>query len=240
MRLLLASLVSVILMSPALHAAAPGSAEELRAAVEQAFVQKDRAALEALYYTEGLSEADKELNRRMLDMFWENPSETETVTIVPVPEFMTKALIARGKKWEPSLAPVGALLVKMKASSGNSVTTNGMTTAFGESAGKYYLVSAKSTDLGWKGPEDTSLSFMVIGPGQNKVKIRYRWNVSGVDLEETADSPSISFVGQYIESIAVTSDSDDTDVTLTIRENEKEIYTSQPLKGKGTLEYKRP
>lgn len=240
MRSLLVSLASLLLISPALRAAAPGSPEELRAAVEQAFVQKDKAALEALYYTEGLSEADKELNHRMLDMFWQNPSQTESVAIVPLPEFMTKVRIARGKKWEPSLTPVGALLVKMKSSSGNSVTTNGMTTAFGESAGKYYLVSAKSTDLGWKGPEDTSLSFMVLGPGQDKVKIRYRWNVSGVDLEEMADSPSISFVGQHIDFVTVTSDSDDTDVTLTVRENNKEIYTSQPLKGKGTLEYKRP
>lgn len=239
MRLLLASLVALIVVSPALHAAAPGSAEELRVAFEDAFSKKEKAVLEGLYYAQGLSDADKELNSRMLDMFWQGPGEVESVAIVPVPEEVTKPRIARGKKWEVALPPSGAFQVKFKESSGQWQRSI-MTVLFGECAGKYYLVSAKSTDLGWKGPEDTSLTYMVMGKGQDKVKIRYRWNASGVDLEETAKSPSLSFVGQYIESVTVTSDSDDTDVTITIRENNKEIYTSQPLKGKGTLEYKRP
>lgn len=239
MRVLLVALVALIVISPALHAAAPSSAEELRAAFEGAFSKKEKATLEALYYAEGLSDSDKELNSRMLDMFWQGPGEVESVTIVPVPEEITKPRIARGKKWEVALPPSGAFQVNFKGSSGQWQRST-MTVLFGESAGKYYLVPAKSTDLGWKGPEDTTLTYMVIGEGQEKVKIRYRWNVSGVDLEEIAKSPSLSFVGQYIESVTVTSDSDDTNVTLTIREHNKDIYTSQPLKGKGTLEYKRP
>lgn len=234
------SLAALIVISPVLWAATPGSPEELRAAVEHAYVQKDRAALEALYYTEGLSEADKELNHGMIDPFWKTPPEIESVTIVPAPDGLTKVRIGWGKKWEPSLPPVGGLLVNVKNSPGSSFAAYGTTFAFGESAGKYYLVSAKTSDLGWKGPEDTTLAFMVMGPGQDKVKIRCRWNASGVDMEEIAASPAKAFVGQHIDSMTVASDSDNTDVTLTIRENNKVIYTSQPLKGKGTLEYKRP
>lgn len=208
-------------------------------AFENAFSKKEKATIEELYYVEGLSASDKELNSRMLDMFWEGPGEVESVTIVPVPEEITRPLIAQGKRWELALPPTGAFQVKFKGSSGQWQRKT-MTVLFGESAGKYYLVPAKSTDLGWKGPEDTTLTYMVIGEGQDKVKIRYRWNVSGVDLEEIAKSQSRSFLGQYIDFVTVTSDSDDTNVTLIIREHDKDIYTSQPLKGKGTLEYKRP
>jgi hypothetical protein len=46
-------------------------------------------------------------------------------------------------------------------------------------------------------------------------------------------------MGQFFEEVTVTSTEDDTDVTLTILEAGKKIFQSEPLKGKGTLEYKR-
>jgi len=46
-------------------------------------------------------------------------------------------------------------------------------------------------------------------------------------------------LGQYFDSIKVTSDEDEVDVVLTVAEGGKEIYKSQPPKVKGTIEYKR-
>ena len=46
-------------------------------------------------------------------------------------------------------------------------------------------------------------------------------------------------LGQYFDSIKVTSEEDEVDAVLTVAEGGKEIYKSQPLKGKGTIEYKR-
>ncbi|GAT32758.1 hypothetical protein TSACC_21159 [Terrimicrobium sacchariphilum] len=232
------AVLPALICSAALLPAAPKSIEDYRATFQQAVTQKDKALLQELIYAEGLSDEDKALAARSTEMFVSGPGVVESVTVVPVPNSLNKVRIARGKKWEPSLPPAGALLIKMKSPDGKSETT--YTSVFGESGGEYYLVAAKSTKLDWNGPEDKTLNFIVMGKGQNAVKIAYRWNVSGVNMEEVADSPSISFLGQYIESMTVTSDSDDTDVTLSIREGGKEIYTSQPLKGKGTLEYKRP
>lgn len=80
---------------------------------------------------------------------------------------------------------------------------------------------------------------MVMGRGQNKVQIKAKWNASGVDQERIFKSPSSNFMGQFFEEVTVTSTEDDTDVTLTILEAGKEIFQSEPLKGRGTLEYKR-
>ena len=80
---------------------------------------------------------------------------------------------------------------------------------------------------------------MVMGTGQDAVKGTVKWNASGVDLEKPLSSPSRSFLGQYIDEVSITSDSDNTNVTITIMENGKKIFESAPLKGKGTQSYKR-
>jgi hypothetical protein len=105
--------------------------------------------------------------------------------------------------------------------------------------GSYLLVSSKSTDLHWSGPPDVNIGFVVIGRGQDKVKIQVRYNASGVDLEQGFSDPSATFWGQYISEIVVTSQDERTDVTLAVTRGGKEIYKSGRLKGKGELKYKR-
>ncbi len=100
-------------------------------------------------------------------------------------------------------------------------------------------MALKSTDLNWKGPEDKNIGYMVMGAGADKLQGEGQWNASGVDMEKPISSPSLSLLGQYIQEVSVTSDSDDTDVTIKIMENGKPIFESARLKGKGTQAYKR-
>jgi hypothetical protein len=104
--------------------------------------------------------------------------------------------------------------------------------------GKFFLVGMKSTDLGWKGPPDKNIGFSVVGQGSAGLQIQGVWNASGVQLKKTFKEGSITFWGQYFEQLNVTSDNDDCDVTVTITEDGKTIY-SEPLKGKGVLQYKK-
>ena len=99
----------------------------------------------------------------------------------------------------------------------------------------------------------------VSGKGFDKVKVRIRYNASGVDMEddETGFGPYgvaseggkswTTSVGkpyrcQYISEVTVTSKDDDVDVTLNLDGMEKFItpfYKSEPLKGKGQIVYKK-
>ena len=144
--------------------------------------------------------------------------------------------IQRGKKIEPTYTPIGLIQTKYK-DAGNGM--NSTSAPYAVIDGKYFLISSKSTDLGWSGPPDKTITFMVMGRGQNKVQIKAKWNASGVDQERIFKSPSSNFMGQFFEEVTVTSTEDDTDVTLTILEAGKKVFQSEPLKGKGTLEYKR-
>ncbi|PTX95101.1 hypothetical protein DB345_12465 [Spartobacteria bacterium LR76] len=218
--------------------AAPKSPDDLRAALQQACSGKDRTAFDRLICMDGLSESDKTRMGRVFDMVAASPLPIDSITLVLLPAGFETVQIANGKMYEPNIAPLGGLQLNRQSADGNTKSSSML--PYGTLNGEYYLVASKATDLGWKGPKDQQLNFMVMGQGQDKVKIKYRYNVSGVSMERTATDPSIVFLGQYIESLTVTSDSDATDVTLSIREDGKEIYASQPLKGKGTLEYKRP
>ncbi len=218
--------------------AAPKSPEDLLAAFQQACSAKDRAAFERLICTEGLSESDKARMGRVFDMVAASPLPVDSITLVPLPAGFETVQVANGKMYEPNIAPLGGLQLNRQSTDGK--TKSSSTLPYGALNGEYYLVASKATDLGWTGPKDQQLNFMVTGPGADKVKIVYRYNASGVTMDRIEKDTSSIFLGQHIDAMTVTSDSDDVDVTLTIREGGNVIYTSQPLKGKGTLEYKRP
>jgi hypothetical protein len=160
------------------------------------------------------------------------------VKFEPTPAGMNLVNIANGKKYEPTYPPVGQVKINYAPVGGNGMTSGG--DGYAVINGRYYLITAKSTDLGWSGPKDKTLTFMVMGAGMDRVKVQAKWNVSGVNQEKAfSNPPSCNFPGQYFESITATSTEEDTDVTLSILEDGKQIYESQPLKGKGSIEYKR-
>jgi len=211
--------------------------EEFLVNYRSAIEQKDKAKLLSLYYTDGCSESDKKMLEAVVGSHFSNGKITD-VKFESTPEGAKLVNIANGKKYEPTYPPAGQIKITYDPVGGNGMTSS--SSGYAVINGKYYLITAKSTDLGWSGPKDKTLTFMVMGMGMEKIKVNAKWNVSGVDQEKIfSNPPSCNFPGQYFESITATSTEDDTDVTLSILENGKQIYESKPLRGKGTIEYKR-
>lgn len=211
------------------------SPDEFIAAFRTAIQEKSPEKLDAITYSAGMSEADKQLAARVQQGVFTD-KEIDSVSLMPLPEDFQTVFIMRGKKLEPTYTPTGLIQVTYKGT-GNGI--NSTSAPYAVIEGRYFLISSKSTDLGWSGPPDKTITFMVMGRGQDKVQIKAKWNASGVDQERVFKSPSSNFMGQHFNEITVTSTEDDTDVTLTILESGKQIYVSEPLKGKGTIEYKR-
>lgn len=218
-----------------LCAAQPASEEEFKAAYRMAMSERSVEKLEALTYTVGMSEQDKVTAAKMV-AYLPAGREIESVQLKALPADFPRENIARGKRIEMTAPPVGMVeVVFAKGGDGMDKTS----TPYAIVDGKYYVVGAKTTNLNWSGPPDKTLSFIVTGSGVGDAHIKVRWNASGVDIEREFSQPSSSFLGQHIEQVTVTSSDPSTDLILLVREKGEEIYKSEPLKGAGTLEYKR-
>jgi hypothetical protein len=216
--------------------AQPSSPEEFIASLRIAIQEKSPDKLNAITYTVGMSEADKNQAAPVQQMFFSD-AEITGISLEPLPPDFQSVYVVNGKKWEPTYPPAGQVTIEYKKTANGPL---GLSPAYAIIGGHYFLISTKSTDLGWKGPPDKTLSFAVMGRSQDKVQITVKWNASGVEQERIFKQTSnMGFLGQYIESATVTSTADDTDVTLTISENGKGIFRSPPLKGKGNVEYKK-
>jgi len=204
-------------------------------AVEEAMNEKSAAKLDALLYTAGMSDADMQMVKSSQQHLLNNPG-VDTIELAPLPADFQSVFIVRGKRFEPTALPLGIVKVKYKQA-GNGMDR--VSFPYATVDGRFCLIGVKSTDLNWKGPEDKTIGYIIMGAGQDAVKGKVKWNASGVDLEKTISDPSSSFLGQYIDEVTISSDNDDTDVTISILENGKQIFRSAPLKGKGTQSYKR-
>lgn len=164
-----------------------------------------------------------------------NGKDVEAIRFEPLPSDFESFLIVQGRKIEPTTQPKGMINVKFKGSENGQGNSSG---PYAVVDGKFYLVGMKSTDLGWKGPPDKNIGFTVAGQGAAGLQIHGVWNASGVELKKEFKEKGITFWGQHFEELNVTSVNDDCDVTVTITEDGKVIY-SEPLKGKGVLQYKK-
>lgn len=235
MKTIIHSFALSLVILPFTLLAQPNTSDEFVAAYRTAIQEKSPAKLDLITYSVGMSESDKQQLALVQQMIFSD-KEIDDISLTPLPGDFQSVCVMRGKKLELTYPPVGLIKIKYKG------TGNGMTSTSSPYAiinGQYFLVSTKSTDLGWSGPPDKTITFMVMGSGQDKVQIKAKWNASGIEQMRTFKVPSSNFMGQYFDEITVTSREDDTDVTLTILEEGKEIYTSQQLKGKGSIEYKR-
>ena len=218
--------------------AQPKSAEEFIAAYKTAVQEKSAEKLTALIYTKGVSEQDQQrVAKSHAQMASMSDQGIESVTLDPLPMGFKPIRFANGKKFEAIPTPTGYIQIQR----GGKITSK---TLYSVAGGIYYITSAIITDLNWKGPPDKPLMFSVEGAGSDKVKAIVKWNTCGVDQEETYQFAmsgycNSSFNGQYISEITVTSDQPETDVILTIEEDRKEIYKSEPLKGVGKIHYKK-
>lgn len=220
--------------SGATLAEVPGAAlftSDLRAAI----TEKDNAKLKALIYTEGASPEDKQRMTSMLRMMYLNGKDVEEISLEPLPSDFESVLIVRGRKIEPTAPPKGMVKVTFKNTENGQGNSSGAYTVVD---GKLFLVGMKSTDLGWKGPPDKNIGFTVVGQGASELLIQGVWNASGVQLKKTFTGTGVTFWGQHFEELNVTSESDACDVTVTITEDGKAIF-SEPLQGKGVVNYKK-
>lgn len=215
---------------------APKTEEELIAQFRDAISSKDPAKIDELTYRDGMSEQDKAMSARANKMLIEMAGEIEDVFLKPLPGDFQTVVIMHGKKTEMTAAPKGIVHIKYKS---GPTGVPESATPYTIVDNTYFIVGPKSSDLGWQGPPDKNIGFMVVGQGQDNVRIVVEWNASGVPQTKEFSEPSSTFWGQYIESVTVQSDSDDADISITIIEGGETIHQSESLKGKGRLEYKR-
>lgn len=219
--------------------AQPTTAEALVSELRAACEQKDGAKYDALMYFEGASDADKAAVAGI--RFDWGGGMVSDMSLVPLPKDFDLVNIGRGRKFELTHPPTGLVKIDITGSKyGSGSGKMSSSVPYANIDGKYFIVAMKSTDLGWKGPVDGTLGFFVSGDGAENVTIEYCWNASGVDQTKKSVIRSLNFIGQHINWLKVTSDSTATNVTLKIDKDGKEIYLSDPLKGIGMLEYKKP
>lgn len=216
--------------------AQPSSPEEFITSLRKAIQEKSPEKLNAITYTVGMSEADKKQVASVQEIFF-GGTEVVGISLEPLPADFRLVGIINGKKYEPTYPPTGLIKIQYKKAANGP---DSLSQAYAIIGGQYFLISTKSTELGWKGPPDKPLSFMVMGWVQDKVQIKAKWNTSGVDQEQIYKMASnMVFMGQYFENVTVTSTDDNTNVTLVVSEDNKEIFHSQPIKGKGSIEYRK-
>ena len=233
MKYIIPSLIVGLLAS--LNAAAqPKTDSEFVSAVRQAITSKDADKIDALTYQVGMTEGDKATAKRVQEMLIGKPTSIQEIALEPLPPNMQTSVIMRGKRIEMTNPPVGIIKISYDPNSSGSQSSSIPYTVVD---GLFYLTGSKTTDLDWNGPTDINIGFMVIGVGQDNVKIEVTWNASGVTQTQEFNEPSTTFWGQHIDSMTVTSDSDDTSVKLQVLEAGETIYTSEQLKGKGTIQY---
>jgi hypothetical protein len=205
------------------------------AAIEAATKAKSAEMIVALFHQEGLSDTDKayavELEKQYIEFA---PGELESVALRPLPEDFNPLMVSQGKKAVMTVAPTGVVELKFKETNGSSETNR----PYAIVRGSYYLVGSKIVDLNWKGPPDQQLSIQIGGRGSaGKAKVKY--NASGVDLTENTGGQAAALWGQYFDEVTLISEDPKAEITLTLKEGEKEIFRSAPLKGAGKIQYLR-
>jgi hypothetical protein len=234
--LIRASALLIILPTLA-FAELPRSEADFISQFREALSSRDATRIDVLTYRQGMSEQDIAMSARSNQRLAQFRGEIKNVTIKPLPKDFETTTVANGRKIEMTGAPSG--LIEAEFTSDGPMGASASSTPFTIIDGVYYIVGPKISDLGWKGPPDKNIGFMVVGQGAEKAHIDVAWNASGVDLSRTFSETASTFWGQYIRSVTVTSDSEEASFKLMILEDGKTIYSSDPLNGKGTLEYKR-
>ncbi len=227
--------VSLCMFTSVASAAEAAASAHFIGALREAITENDQQKLEALTFFEGASPQDKQRTSSMLRMLFMSGKDVEVISLEPLPSDFESVIIMRGQKIEPTAPSVGMVQITFKGAAQGQGNAASAYTIVGD---KFFLVGMKSTDLGWKGPPDRNIGYSIVGQGASGVKVEGAWNASGVPLKKAFKETSLTFWGQYIEELKVTSDHGDCDVTVTITEDGKAIHT-EPLKGKGVLLYKK-
>jgi hypothetical protein len=226
----------VLTLIPFLVRAEPASPAEFIAAYRTAMQEKSIQKLNALTYFVGMAASDKQQTDSLFKMeFDQNGSnEIADISLDPLPDDFHPINVMAGKKWEPTYPPAGLIKILYKGTANGPLSSAAPYAIIG---GHYYLTSVKSTDLNWKGAPDRSLIINALSSSPTGIRLIVRWNVSGIEQQQTFKTPSVGLMGQYFEHVTATSLDDGGNLTLVILEGGNEVFHSQPLKGKGSIEY---
>jgi len=227
----------LVLLTALAFAELPKTEADFISQFREALSSRDATRIDGLTYQQGMSEQDMAMSAHSNHRLAQFSGEIKNVTIKPLPEDFETSTVANGRKIEMTGAPEG--LIEAEFASDGPMGASASSTPFTVIDGIYYIVGPKTSDLGWKGSPDKNIGFMVLGHGADTARIFVEWNASGVDLSRTFSEAGSTFWGQHIRSVTVTSDSEEASFKLMILEDGKTIYTSDPINGKGTLEYKR-
>ncbi len=210
---------------------------DFAAALRSAIQEKSWPKIQALTYQVGMSDSDKQLVEMMKQVYFSG-GDIADISFESLPPNFGAVNIMAGKKFEPTYPPAGIVKIMFKA---NLEWDELNEPAYAIVDGHYYLVSTKTTDLGWKGPPDRTFNINALSTSPQGVTVLVKWNASGVEQQETVTATSAIVNGQYIENVLATSPNDANTMTLVVTEGaDKEIFRSKPLQGRGTLEYKKP
>lgn len=216
---------------------APSDPAALASAIDAALVARDLPALCALVDTEGLSAEDlKKVGPGLAALI---PTEgTAKVSTDRLPDGidLMAPRIYKGKRLELTRAPSGIIRVATKQGRAEMVST----IPYVQTAAGFLLAGRKETDLGWKGPADRQLGFMLVEDfPKEPVKFTLRYNVSGVEQQMVTAHHSGGVLGQHIDELTITGLSTDFKGRLVLRDAGKEIYRSEPINGQSTFTYRR-
>jgi hypothetical protein len=216
---------------------APTDPAALVAAIDAALVARDLPALCALVDTEGLSAEDiKKLSPGVAGLIPTEGTATVSADRLPDGSDLAAPRIYNGKRSELSRAPEGIIRVATKQGRAEMVAT----IPYVKTATGYLLAGRKETDLGWKGPKDRQLGFMLVEDfPKEPVKITVRYNTSGVEQTMTTPHYSGVVLGQHIDELTITGLSEGFKGRVVLRDGGKEVYRSEPITGQSTYTYRR-
>lgn len=220
-----------------LAAFAQETPEAFLSALEEALNAKYTAKLDALCYSAGMSEKDRAQQALVQRQILDEIDNVESLSLRPLMEGFLPVVVTGGRRIETTAPPAGHVVIKFQRTGKGSASAYPTYSIIDD---RYYLLRSKTSTVNWSGPADRKIAYVIAGEGKDGLRTKIKWNGSGVEQENIYTAPAISLHGQFIREISVTSESDDTNVTLTVLENDTPIFQSKPLKGRGTLEYKRP
>jgi hypothetical protein len=207
------------------------SKEEFKSEVIRIINEQDWDGYKAITFKEGMTGYDQKMMETMKPVIFDGQKVISgSFGVLPIDHKNT--FIYDDRQFSLTLIPEG--LLELKQENGGATTLQ-----YARVDKEYALVTTKSKDLKWDGPDDVPLSIMIIGHDHEDLKIEASWNVSGASVTEKLNYMSTNFNGQYIEKVTILSDDPDAAYQLKILQAGIEIFDSKPRKGVGEIKYKR-
>lgn len=224
--------ILILGLAPLLPAADQPDPDVFTETLKKAIIEQDTETLLSFADSEGLSGEARQRQIESLKVTYPS-TNVFAVSLGPLPVDFPPFFIMNGKRYEPTHPPVGIVTISFRQESG--LTSKQLAYAIVD--GKYKIVATKGTQLDWKGPNDSSLGYILEGTGAEGAVVKIKFNASGVDLERTFHGAAINLWGQHFSEIEVTVDDPKASLALKVLRDGKEIYKSETLTGAGKILY---